>query len=616
MRLVALALVLALGACQEEDPGLLVHVGVPAAAVGSLDQVVVTLESASGSLGALPADTSESGITVHTEQGKVQLRLAHASFRLGETFDFLVVPTGAAPVAVNMTGTLLEAAGKTLGTAAPAQGTLDPGRRTRVDLTFACARADCTPVAGAGYALDLAAPSPSVTVTTYSGASDGDKLVGLGVGHFSTTGGDLVVGSPGKGEVYVFYGSDWTVPGHPTALDTSSADVTIVGKTGETLGNAGVSGDFDGDGVDDLVVTAVNAANPAGKTGAGAAYLISGVRLRAGGTIDLAATPADMAVYGEGAQERLGSSAVMAHVGSASRMDLFLGAPGAAGAGGATQGGRVYVVFGTATPLAAIVAVDPATGGGQDATILGALANTPIGLALAAGDLDGDGKADLVIGNYLDGGKGAVHVVKGARLTLNAAIDLSQTFDLRVTGTTSSQLGWAVDVADLDGNGTPDLVAGARQAGVVYAFAPALAGGTLDVGQNQFDLAITGPPSTSFGALLTHGNVDGDAAADLLIGAPNAAGPDGARARSGACHLVLGSQLGAITAGEHRTIALASAPAALTVYGAAANHGLCDNAALGNVDPSDPLDEILVGAAAGGTNARGIVYALQNLPTQ
>jgi hypothetical protein len=619
MRLtVALIVAAVVGAagCQKTDPGLALHVTLPAAAVAAVAEVQVTLIPVSGSLGGTGADTSENGVGVHAESGKVVLTFAKSTFPLDVEFDALVVPTGAAPVTASITAEMLQADGRVLGTAPAVQAELSPDHRTTATLTLACGRSDCSPVA-AGRVFDLAAPNPAVKLLTIDGAADGDKLVVLGVGNFSAGGGDLVAASPPRGTVYVFFGRDWTIPGFASTLDASAADLTIVAKGVETLGDAAAIGDFDGDGVDDLVVTATNAKHPTSGSTVGAAYLINGNRLGAGGAIALGTDAADMSVYGEVSQERLGSAVALAHLTSTSAVDLIVGAPGAAGVGGTTQAGRVYLIYGGATPPAQVLTGAPGTGE-QDATILGPAASAQLGLALAAGDLDGDQRADVALGNYLDAGKGSVHLVSGARLvTSGAAVDLAAgEHDARVVGTSGSQLGWSVAIGDVDGDGTRDLIVAARQTGVVYLLDPVLDGSVSDVGANQFAAALVGPASTFFGTTLALGNFDGDSAGDLLIGAPGSNGPDGQRTGAGAVHVVLGSQVGALVAGEHRSLQLSTTPGALVVHGAARGDGLGDHVAGGNVDSSDDLDEILVGAQLGGTNARGVIYAIQNLPSQ
>jgi hypothetical protein len=603
--------------CQEIKPGLALHVTLPTSAFADVAEVQVTLVPVSGSLGGIGSDTSENGVGVHAEEGKVVLTFAKTSFPLETEFDILVVPSGSSTVTASVTAEMLQSDGLLLGQADAVPAVLNPGKRTTAALTLACSRTDCGPVA-AGRVFDLASPNPAVKLLTVNGVNDGDKLVVLGVGAFSASGvGDLVAASPPRGEVYIFFARDWTIPGFATTLDSSQADVTIIGKSGETLGDAAAVGDFDGDGVDDLVVTATNAKHPSGSPTVGAAYLISGTRLGASGTIHLGTDAANMSVYGEVSQERLGSAVALAHLTSATATDLIIGAPGAAGVGGTTQAGRVYVIYGGGTPPAEVLAGAPGTGE-QDATILGPAASAQLGLALAAGDLDGDDRADIALGNYIDAGKGSVIVVSGTRVaTTGAAVDLAAgEFDAKVIGTTGSQLGWSVAIGDVDGNDTRDLIVGARQSGVVYLLDPTLDGSTRDVSANQFEAALVGPASTAFGTSVALGNIDGDAAGDLLIGAPQSNGPDGQRTKAGAVHVVLGSQIGALVAGEHRKIDLATTPAALVVHGAALNQGLGDHVAAGNLDTSDALDEIIVGAQLGGTNARGVIYAIQNLPSQ
>src|SRR5437867_1303581 len=81
-------------------------------------------------------------------------------------------------------------------------------------------------------------------------------------------------------------------------LAATPANVTVVGvDSGDTLGR-GASGDFNGDGIDDVLVGAGNAAAASNlKSAAGEAYVIFGSPTFSG-TRDLASAPPNFTVLG------------------------------------------------------------------------------------------------------------------------------------------------------------------------------------------------------------------------------------------------------------------------------------------------------------------------------
>ena len=121
-------------------------------------------------------------------------------------------------------------------------------------------------------------------------------------------------------------------------------------------------------------------------------------------------------------------------------------------------GGAVYVAF---SPFLATGTVDLA---GAGATILAESTSDFIGATLSGGDdLTGDGADDLVLGaGYADGG--TVYVFAGPMSASVALADAHAT--LRSTsGRYEDQLGGGVATAgDLDGDGVLDLLVGAPDA--------------------------------------------------------------------------------------------------------------------------------------------------------
>ncbi|MFZ5477607.1 MAG: integrin alpha, partial [Myxococcota bacterium] len=188
--------------------------------------------------------------------------------------------------------------------------------------------------------------------------------------------------------------------------------------------------------------------------------------------------------------------------------DVATGAPGA----GATDEGAVYLVDGPVYGT-----LDLAT---ADATVTGAAAYDGAGEALALGDVDGDGFDDLIVGGpAAGGGAGVVWVLRGpvGGTTSVASADATWT-----GGAIPDAAGTSVSAGDVDGDGRADLVAGAPGAGAgeTYVALDALAGGAFSGADLVASGEVTGDAAgTAVDAL---GDLDRDGLADVIIGAPEA----------------------------------------------------------------------------------------------
>jgi len=289
---------------------------------------------------------------------------------------------------------------------------------------------------------------------------------------------------------------------------------------------APVLSDMNGDGVADMVIGGPqmdsNGAN------AGSVFIFFGSD-QPGALIDMTSDDADIVLTGEAAGDHFGLALAVGDVDGDGQDDLVVGAH--LHDGTATDAGAVYVFHG---PLAA--SVIPAAA--ADVRIDGdAVAGERFGNAVACGDLDGSGSADIIVGAtrhdvptatgaLIDAG--CVYVFEGGPGMTSMQASAAY-YALDGTGP-GDRLGNAVGCGDIDGDGLGDLLVAAclqdapgpplmRDAGSVYALCArnGLTGRTLA----DADMRIVGEAvNDEFGTSLSLGDIDGDGLADIVIGTP------------------------------------------------------------------------------------------------
>ncbi len=254
---------------------------------------------------------------------------------------------------------------------------------------------------------------------------------------------------------------------------------------------------------------------------------------------------------------------------------------------------------------------DPAQKGLDGATNqTGANAGERLGTAFAAaGDLDGDGFQDWVVGapGYDDAGvpdRGRVLVYLG-----DGSGTPKSTPDVIYVGTGAQEFaGGAVAAGrDVDGDGSPDIVVGAEQHDGVAAFGPgkvylvhfnpAAIGSTVvlgDVAAAVFTGKAVGDRAGHALALLPDVNVPADQRAELLIGAPRAA--HAGKTGCGEAYLVFGRPFAGAYALGNVGAAGAGGIDGYVYVGAAAGDGLGWSVDGGKDWNGDGVPDIALGA--------------------
>ncbi|PTQ87736.1 FG-GAP repeat protein [Nitrosomonas ureae] len=386
---------------------------------------------------------------------------------------------------------------------------------------------------------------------------------------------DVIIGAhrashngDGSGSSYVVFGK---VSGFNATLDLSSLDgsngfrvdgLTAGVKLGKSVSTAG---DVNGDGFDDVIVGAFGAA-PNGNF-SGSSYVVFGKVSGFNTTLDLSSLDGSngFRVDGLTAGVKLGKSVSTAgDVNGDGFDDVIVGAFGAAPNGNFS--GSSYVVFGKVSGFNTTLDLS-SLDGSNGFRVEGLAAGDQLGNSVsAAGDVNGDGFDDVIVGAFGAAPNGNIsgssYVVFGKVSGFNALLDLSSldgSNGFRLDGENRlDRSGESVSAAgDVNGDGFDDVIIGARWAdpnipnsfdsGSSYVVFGKASGfnATLELsnlnGSNGFRLDGEGHHDFSGFSVNTAGDVNGDGFADVIVGA---LGVDYNGTDSGSSYVVFGKASG------------------------------------------------------------------------
>jgi hypothetical protein len=310
--------------------------------------------------------------------------------------------------------------------------------------------------------------------------------------------------------IFVFFALSLILVGPEWGMAQFQAPIVVQLAPAESSFGFGLaSGDVNGDGVADLLVGAV-LADVEGKANAGRVFVFFG-----GAPFEISPDVILHAPMPE-REARFGWAIALADLNRDGWTDILVSALFANG--GAQRGtGKVYFFFGGPS-------LDAQADGELPLPSLNPLAR--FGWTLAAGDLNGDGWTDVLVGaeNAKVGARdqaGQVFVYEGGPSFPNLPRVLQSPAPQR-----GAAFGYAVAVGDLNADGHDDVLVGApnedigsvQNAGRAYLF---LGGLPFDLTADAMLQQPVPKRRSGFGQALAIADVTGDGIADALIGVPH-----------------------------------------------------------------------------------------------
>jgi hypothetical protein len=361
-------------------------------------------------------------------------------------------------------------------------------------------------------------------------------------------------------------------------IDLNQANSTVVwqGSANDMAGVVLDQGEVSGNnGSRDLVIGAPGTGSSAGRV-----YIIANGNTRTGlANLSLA----DAILTGTTAGDRFGAAVATGNIlnpeGTPPR-NLLVAAPEANGGAGAVYlfpAGSAFTGGATVAASAAQYVINGAPG-------------DKLGTSLATGDLNNDGRREIIMGAP---GSGRIYIIYGAAGLSGTRNLASQPADAIAAG---AGYGSVVTAGDVTGDTIYDMLVGTTAQNAAYLYRGRT--GALPASLNP-DAVFTGNPGDQAGASIRLGDLDSDNIRDVAIGAPLSDGPGNGRPDAGAIYVLWGSA----------TLASRALSAAdVTVYGESPGNLLGTFFNYGDVNRDTPDDLVMSASAGGGASQLQVYY--------
>jgi hypothetical protein len=353
----------------------------------------------------------------------------------------------------------------------------------------------------------------------------------LGVADLDDDGYDDIIasirgqGASGNpGNVYIYWGGTRSAMAQLT-------NTNIVGYENAEFGWAMAAGDIDGDGTDDLAISAhlANGGSSSDRFKSGKVHIWYGPLSHSG----ISASSADVIIDGALTRDQIGDSLLISDFNGDGFGDLAIGSI-IASPGSITNQGSVTIVKGSASLPSRIDLSSYSV-----MRIDGEWAYDNLGSSMGSEDVIGDARPDLIVTAVGNDGfekrvsnSGALYVLGGSYISTmmdGGVKQLRKGANLTIYGSQEGEMfGAGLCLSDTDGDarseiaiGSPKWVhmdTGQKRGAVSFVLGPETMSGKV---VNSSDLPkLLGPSESDFGMSIASSFVNADPKADLIIGAP------------------------------------------------------------------------------------------------